>query len=382
MAKQVAVSGILAKIGPRMAQAWEKNKGNEVELGNVELPPGIRGGVAQVMDIGFGIFKTGKQQGKPYFMASARVLAPAKFKDADGRVHRIRNQHTRTSPEPLCDTPDRQGRKTLEEHVGHMINILKICGVATETLNLAQVEQVCKAMTAKGSPPLYIKFDTFAMKDEETGLLGQTNHKWLCPADASEIEAEEGEEVDEDAVQHSPGTNGVAAPPKRTGPVQRSKAPAVAAATEEAPDTEEGFTDQGDLDSLAALADNDDEDAKDRLSEMAEAQGYTEDQIRTAPSWTTLVESMKAGDDPTTVEWATEEGEEASQEEDDGTPKVGNVYKFFAIDPKTKKRSKEATEIEVTAVSEEKQTVSAKSTSDSKLKYTGIKWSALQSADE
>jgi hypothetical protein len=117
---------------------------------------------------------------------------------------------------------------------------------------------------------------------------------------------------------------------------------------------------------------------------MAEAQGYTEEQISGAPNWTLLGEKMADGADPTTVAW--EEGEAPIQEdeepedeepEDDGGPKVGSVWLYKPMDPATKKRAAKAVEVEVMEVNAEKGTCVVKDTARPKTKYS-VKFDLLE----
>jgi hypothetical protein len=422
MAKQEQQSGLLAKLGNRLQTAFEAHKHDETEFGNVELPSGIRGGLAKLETCGFGVYKTGKFEGEPFFRASASVLDPVVFEDSKGRKYRTQGQFTNIGPEPLCDTPERT-RPTLKDHVAWVLNELRKLGVDTANIQWNQLEAVCSMLVAdKKNNPIYLRFDTFGGPTDEDPN-GRINHKWLGPASAEEAQAaitaaQSNEEQDDSgnvppppvrpATQPAgrPALNGNGAGPKKpTGPVQREaaaatataapggaktpvkpgKAQAPAPAPEPEPQPEEpAYADDTDIVALAERAQAGDAGAAELLADQARGMGYTDDQIVGAPTWVRLGEEMAAGTDPAEVAWEAAEGAEGGDEAaaPEWQPAVGETYGYRPVSPTTKKPAAKPVAATVTAVNAAKKTVDMENAANGKLKYKGVSWSDLESAPE
>ena len=416
MAKQVIQAGLLAKLGNRLQTAFDKHKADETEYGQIELPPGIRGGIAQVTMCKFDVFKTGDLTGQPYFYAQASVIDPADFTDDKGKLHRTYQQLTKIGPEPIADTPDRQGRKTLDDHVAWVLNELRKMGVDTSNLQWNQLEAVASAVTADPKNPIFIRFDTFKMSATPTNPNPRVNHRWLGPASADEaaaaIEAANSAAVQDDTGNlPRPTSNGVHQPPKPTGPVQHAKTPAVgtkpavatpgaakpqlpgvkkpaakptpAPAPEPEPEPaaeEPGYSDTADIASLAAAADNGDEAARDELIEQARALGIDDDTIASAETWTALGEQMMGNTPAESDDTEAPADEEAVAPE--WTPKVEEIYLYKPVDPKTKKPAAKAVDCEVLSVDEENRTVDLKNLNNPKMTYKKVSWDLLDGSEE
>lgn len=417
MPAQKQMSGILAKLGNRLAQAFEKHKSDDTEYGQIELPSGIENGIAMLTACGFGQYKTGEGLiGEPFWRAQASILRPKVFIDDKGRKHRTEGKHASIGPEPLCDTPKRS-RKTLDEHVAWILNELRKMGVNTKDLSWESFEMVCAALIDPKNPT-YIKFRTWKGEATTEFPNPRVNVQFTGPADASELEDDEEEEEDVTEAPSDtlpkpqlappkinlPGKNGTAPTSKPTANGPAAKKPTMtptpgkpgtkptskpAPAPEPEP-TNDDYTDQGDLDSLAELAGQDDQDAKDRLAEMAKSQGFTDDQIESCPSWETLVEAMKTGEDASTFTWEAGDGAESGDEEEtpaeDGeqaewAPAVGELYLFKPNGPNGKKVAK-AVEVEVLSVNPKNKTVDLKNVAKPTIKYGKAGWDELEANNE
>lgn len=124
MAAQVTPSKLLARMGAALVTSHQKHKSEEPPTPNMDLPGGIKGGVAQVRKVWFGEFKDGKHKGQPFFMAQASVVSPKIY---DGVP--VAGLFTRIGPEPLCATPEKTGersRKTFDDHYQWVLGQLKL----------------------------------------------------------------------------------------------------------------------------------------------------------------------------------------------------------------------------------------------------------------
>jgi hypothetical protein len=149
-----------------------------------------------------------------------------------------------------------------------------------------------------------------------------------------------------------------------------------------------------DLDSLAEAADGGDEDAKKRLTELAEAAKLDEDEVGAAENWGAVADMIKAATAPASPSEDEEEGgegsteEEASEEEsveeepvEEFTPETGGVYYYrpLVTNPKTgkKDRAKKAIECETVTVDLKTKTATLKSLNDGKTKYVKVPFDML-----
>lgn len=360
-------SALIAKLGQKLVTAHEKHKGDETKISMIgELPGGITGGVAQLIEVKFGVKdkdgEDGAKKGDYYFYAAGAVVEPKVFKDKEGNVHRIEGLRTSIT-EALYDTPKKAGqnaRKTFDDHYAWVLNELRKLGVETKDIQPADLEPV--AAELKKQQP-YFKFSTWKppkategpYKDKES----MTFHNWagVCQYDA-------------DASQ-------------------------VAAVADASGQADGGYTDQGDMDSLATLADSGDENAQVALTEMATGIGCTEDQIKNGKDWKEVVTWIKVGKppgaSPSPPVAATTEASSAPDQPDDSQvtadvaaddewkPQITDVYGYRPYDPKTKKQVDKKTEVEVTAVDEAKKTVTLQDINKPKVTYKNVKWETLES---
>lgn len=376
MAKQTqAVTGLLAKkLGQKGQEALNKHKNDETTYGQIELPPGIEGGVAQLVDCRFGEYETGDNKGQLYFYAAGIVVDPTEFTDGDGRVHKVEGQRT-SIMEAVCDTPNR-GRKTVEEHMTWVLNELRKLGATTAELeDLDNLEAVCAAL--KEAKP-YFNFRTW--KGEATAQFPnpRTNHQWIKACEWDGGTADNSDVVDESGAAEEPAkpaTKPAAAPPSKKPPVKTAtKAPE----PEPEPEATTTFTDETPVEELVTAANAGDTDAQQMLNDRALAAGCPEEDVTNAADWEAVAALIEAAG--TTAE---EGGGEAEWK-----PEVGEIYQYKVIDPKTKKpvidaktkKEKKAEEVEITAVDEAKKLVNLKNLTNTKLVYKAVPWDALESA--
>lgn len=342
MPKQTQVSGLLKKLGNAGKQGFDENKDKPPEYGSGgDLPDGINGGIAKLVDCKFDQYKQGNNVGKLFFYAAGVVVQP---KEHNG----IRIEGLRTSiMEPLFDDPKKAtGRKTVQEHMGWILNELKKLGVDTSGMSYDSLESTVEAL--KEAAP-YFRFRTWKGQKATTGqYAGQeprVQHTWSgAIPDYTEDEDSQVNAVD-DQVEETPEEP------------EADETPA-----EDTPDF-----DEADLTSLAKKADNKKDkgagEAQKRLTEMAESQGWTEDEISGADNWTAVAQMIRDGkpeessDDESSE--SEEESEEQGEEEAQEFPYVGAICAYKPKDPKTKKPGK-SVQCEITSIDKKTKTANLK----------------------
>lgn len=171
MAAQRASGSVFAKLGERGRQAHAEAVTKPIEVGEGGLPPGIDGGVAQVIAIDFGEFSAGTNKGKPFFRATAIVEQPVEHA---GLRTFLPNQFG----EPLCDTATGK-RKTFQEHYDFMVqSIGMLLGVQPgQTLDIGydDVEPTCQQIVADGPR---VRFRTWKGEPTKEFPNPRVNHVW------------------------------------------------------------------------------------------------------------------------------------------------------------------------------------------------------------
>lgn len=391
MAKQTAQSSLLAKLGDRGRRAFDKHKGDEtVFSGAGDLPAGIEGGIARLVDCKFDVYKKGDTEGELYFYAAGVVVSP--------RVHGdVRIEGLRTSiMEPLCETSGRS-RETVEDHMTWILNELRKLGVETDGVEYSDLEAIVAAL--KEQQP-YFRFRTWKGQKQTTGkYAGQeprTQHTWNGVCDYEDDNTDPGAAVEEDEGSTPPplkpaktikgeGPNGQSAKApttttknvsydtalqnaKSAGSIRKASS-FVEDEEETSTEAEDGFNEFEDLDNLISLAEAGDDNAQQKLRDMAEAAGATDEDIDAADDWQAVADFV------TKMQTAESSVEEDSVEK--YTPQVGEVVSYRPTDPKTKKPSTKAVECEVIEVKAKARLVKLRNLANSKLTYEGVRWDTL-----
>jgi len=331
MARRVSKSSLFGKYADRVRKATIEHRTDETNFGSGgDLPAGIEGGVAQLVDCKFDTYKRGDNTGETYFYAAGIVKEP---KVHDG----MRVEGLRTSiMEPICDTPNRS-RATVEEHVEHVLNELRKLGVDSSELDHEDYEAVCESL--KEEKP-HFRFRTWRGDPTPQYPNPRTNEQWKGSCEYVE-DGDVEDLVDETEEYEEPEE-------------------------EEEPEESEA----AELDGKAA--DAGDDEAIAAIQEAATAAGIDTDEYET---WTEVVETLDGSEEP--QEEAEEEEEETeeeeTEEEDDWEPEKGEVYLFKPP------RSRKAVEVEVTAVFKSKRTANVKALDDGRV-FKSVSWDAL-SAD-
>ena len=372
-----AKSSFVSKMGNAGKKAFDSHKTDEVKVSNFgNLPGGISGGTARLVECKIDQYKKGDMEGEWYFMASGVVIEPKKFNGM-----RLEGMRTSIGPEPLCETPNKK-RATIEDHLAWVIQELKKLGGNVDDIELEDLEDLCA--TLKEASPTF-SFTTREMpkstdpryKDRDPMVL----HFWNGVVE-EEDETEEEDDVDDDSAK-APAKKPTAkeeeaAPPKKAG-----KAAATAKVEEEVEETEE-FSEFEDIDSLMEAAESGDEEAQLKLKELGKAVGLTNKQIDSADSWTAVGEMIqeKQAESTEGAEEEDEAEEDESEEEEAGEEVVPEVEQTFLYKPKvnnprTKAPYKSPISVEVVSVNSKKKTCSLKSLDNAKVTFDNVPWSEL-----
>lgn len=163
----INVMELLKKQG--LAKAHAAHKDDETKTMGGDLPSGIRGGIAQLVDCKIGVYQKGDNIGKPFFYAAGVVMEPAIYA----------GMRTQQGPEPLCDTPKSQSRPEFVDHYAWMLNELRNLGVVTAELGDADIEDALAALVQEAP---FFRFGTSGGEVPTTGPYkgkpGRIWHNW------------------------------------------------------------------------------------------------------------------------------------------------------------------------------------------------------------
>lgn len=187
MAKQTAQSGIMAHLGTKYIQGYEKHRNDETTYSSYGDLPGGVSGVAKLVDLRFDKVKPDEKGGKEkkylgeyYFFARAIVVEPDVF--IDERGNRVRTAGKGTSLfEMVCDTPDDKNRKTVADHMAQVTLYLRRLGLDTKKIPPDQLEAHMKALvdtTRPGFKPTYVYFTTTQSEPTEQYPNPKVWHNW------------------------------------------------------------------------------------------------------------------------------------------------------------------------------------------------------------
>lgn len=352
MPAQTSKSTLSTMLGKKGQEAHSKVKGNETRAGIVNLPAGIKNGIAQLVGITFGQYGPDKKyKNQPYVQFSSVVVIP----DSHGATP-VKGLRASLNI-PLCDTPDKKNQegnpKTLKENYDDFLNELRKLGLDTDKLETVDDAENAAAALVKAAP--YTRFST---------------RGWTPPATTESPNPEEMVFVSYNgAVDYS--SNG--------------QAPAVTDNTPEAPAEEPAEaapeSDEVDLDALAETASGPTEDpatvpAQAKLQDIATAAGVDEEEFSNAKTWPDAVELIRAAQ-------GNNEGGDDTPADEPWTPKLKVVkgdeeaVVYYPVDLKTKKKVSKGVDCIITAVDAKTKTCTLKSMKDGKTSYAKVAWSEL-----
>ena len=251
MPKKTTNSGLLKKMGSRGQKAFDAHKGDDTKFSAAgELPAGIEGGIAKLVDCKISKYEKGDQKGELFFYAAGIIVSPVEHNSQ--RVEGLRT----SIMEPLCETPTRS-RKTFDDHLDWMLNQLRMLTLDTGELDFDNLEDALDVLKDAG---VHFRFRTWQGEPTDQYPNPRVNHQWNGQIDYAETD-------DDDGV--------------------------VDGTSEEPPVEQTQSADPDDLDALAVAADEGDDDAVSTLTEKATLLDITQDQLDETPSWADVVELIE-----------------------------------------------------------------------------------------
>ncbi len=130
MAAEKSVSPMFGTLGGRLTKAHVETKDAPPDLGQVDLPGGINGGVAELKVLKFGVYENGEAlKGKQFFMGSGIMLTPEKH---NGK--KVAGLPTRIGPIPMFGDTTRKVNGVdvvipFEDHYKDFTDVLKALGL-------------------------------------------------------------------------------------------------------------------------------------------------------------------------------------------------------------------------------------------------------------
>lgn len=252
---------------------------------NASLPEGIENGVAQIISCSVGEVKAGgKMAGQPYFMMRAAVRHPKTHNgmSIEGRQDGML--------EMLCDTPDRQSRKTRAEHLEYVYSYLRLWGVDTSKgaglTGEKAFQWFMSVLAALGQAKPLVEFRTWKGQATSQYPNPRVNVSWGGLAKLAQDD-----EVPADGVQDDSGDT----------PADEADTTDTSGADEGTQGGDEAANElPDDPDELAALADppENNAEAAEKLADMADAAGIDNEAQGRAPTYAVLAEWIKAGGEP------------------------------------------------------------------------------------
>lgn len=355
MAAQVVQSLLMKKLGSEFVKAHEEFKNVKPEPKG-ELPGGIKNGIARLVNCKIVEIAKGKtNEGQLMFYASGSVVLPLEH---DGIP--VKGLFTQIM-EPIFATPTRT-RKTVAEHIKWVYSELASLGLSLGALKPDTIEQ---AMEALRKVPPYFRFRTWQPPKATTGKYagkdtmtmhfwdGKVDYKPDTSADKKNAVADTSTVIEPPIPDSLPDEH-TEVPDKNTGVREQP--------TQTAGDIDPDMVDRGDIDSLAMLADdNGDLVAGQSLIDQALGLGVSKEATDKADNFRQVADLIKAAKNP-------------SQNGDSGSIEIGmgEHWKFYPPNPKTKEKSKEAITGEIIHIDEATNTVNLKNIANAKFVYRNV----------
>jgi hypothetical protein len=323
----------------------------------IDLPPGIQGGVATLVEAKLGVYQSGDNQGKQFMYLAGVVVEPiehtynpkilinGKVETQEAVTVRVLGQRTSLMI-PWCDTTNRKEEITsADDHIADSLNRLRQLGADTSDVKTEEdLEAVFEALI-KVKP--VFKFGTRASNPTAQFPESRTWESWHGNEGLEDYESPDEDEVVDETEEDS---------------------------EEEEPEEDKENEDDEDLQILGSEADKEEEigdedysEARIRLTELAKSLDIDPDE-------------EDANGNPVFETWSTVaiaiEGAQADGEKESTTPEVGEVWQYRP--PKKRK----LVEVLVQAVFPKKETANLKNLEDGSTLYKSVPWDNLHSTDD
>jgi hypothetical protein len=338
-------------------------------VGYQDPPPGIKKGVAQLDEVKFDEYKSGENEGKPYFSATAIICEPVKHVYTPtskgqpiGDAVEVHTAGMQTRIQiPMYDVKAKSGKNmgqitTKEQQAMKVAQYLRALGADTSKVRkISDLEPLAETLTRiarNPKTPIYVNFRTSVRQSMNIGEADGSWQNWEgC-----------------DGLENYTPPGGDELPPEMT---TNDTTTASAPATSTEPDLSgEGGNphEQSSIEELVEGAQNGDDAAQtELLRRAAEATGQSAEEINeAAESWQGVADLVTAPD-----------GSEPDAPE---PPKKGDHvnYRPPVNGPKGPTPGKKVVECTVTMVNDKAQTVTLKNTVDGKTLYKDVAWASLE----
>ena len=329
----------------------------------IDLPPGIQGGIATLVDARIGVYQSGDNQGKQFVYLAGVVVEPVEHTYnpkifINGKVETqeavtVRVQGQRTSLMiPWCDTTNNKGETvSADNHVADSLNRLRQLGADTSDVQTEEnLEALMKALVEV--TPVF-RFGTRSPNPTAQFPESRTWESWYGSEGLEDYESpDEDEMVDKtDETDEDPG--------KTEKDDEEDE--------DDESDEGQSFVDSLSVEALGKAADreemaddDEEEEARSRLTHLAKSLNIDPDDLDT---WSEVAAAVEETQD-------NGEGEKEST-----VPEAGQVLQYK---PTKKKKS---VEVLVTAVFPKKRTANLKNLEDGSTLYKSVPWSELSSDD-
>jgi hypothetical protein len=305
---------------------------------------------------------------------------------------------------------------TQAEHIANILNEFRKLGIDTTNVTTAAQMEAIAGVLAKQRPYFRIRTsvraarnanetpgvwenwdgikgvetygqdvgDSYALAGAADGTQAQpaaplTNgHAATAPAQAPAAQAAKPAPAARPAP--APAAKPAAAPKPAPAAAKAPPPPPAAPVATAAPTPDELDIDQQDTASLVQLANAKNPAAQRRLSLLATEAGYEKDLVDAAQTWEKVAEMINS---PITGEAAPEDQptEGAEGDADVFLPKETEIYGYFPVDKKTGAVAQAKVEVKILAVNPDARTVDLQNMENKRIKYTGISFGDLTSAD-
>lgn len=362
----------------KLSSSIKKTRGNETRKFGVDLPPGIKSGVATLIDGEIGTYKSGNQKGELYLRLAGTVLKPLKhtytpkvWKKGSGGKGTIENLDSvsvktkglRTQVMfPLCETP----RKSEEENVDLALNMLRLLGANTEELeDVDDLKELVKDLVDEG---ITFGFRTQASTVSQDYPEERTFENWDEAIDSEDLDDDDddNDDIDEDDDVKEDDED-----------ESDEDSDEDSEDDEEEEDEDEDEDDEsedppfGDSDELEELADkaekgsrSEKKKAQDELDKRAQAAGLDTDSDEYEDlEWHEIAQKIREAD--TDVD-------DDEEDDEDSPPENGESYMYKPP------RKRKAVEVTVKTVNKRKQTCTLADGSGNE--YKNIPWDKLEDA--
>lgn len=312
----------------------------------IDLPPGIQGGIATLVEAKLGVYQSGDNEGKQFIYLAGVVVEPiehtynprifinGKVETQEAVTVRVQGQRTSLMI-PWCDTTNSKGKTTsADEHVADSLNRLRQLGADTSDVQTEDDLEVLMKALIEVAP--VFKFGTRASNPNAQYPTSTTWESWYGSEGLEDYESPDEDEVVDETEE---------------GDSEKEE-------PEEDPEGEEDLETLGDeADAEEGEGDEEVNEARTRLTELAEENSIDPDKF---DSWAEVATAI----------------DEATQDDEVAPPEVDEVWQY-----KPPKKRKYA-DVVVTSVSSSKETVNLKNLEDGKTLYKEVPWSKLQAPED